>query len=243
MRLHRLVPVPLGLLLLVSTIRAHEREFTRSRDWHLPYAGEHELELRSYFDTTHGRFRGQLEYEYGVTRHFAIEPGLEIAENADGDHEIEGAGLELRFSFGDWRPSAWLPALDVEYEHPFEDEEADRVALKGILSRYGVHDDLTVNLNYERELEGERADGFAVTAGWLHRFDETVGESRHAPRLGLELTEDLENHHLRAGPLVTWRANRHWNLLASYLVAVDDRGDGGPDETSDELTVILEWEL
>lgn len=216
---------------------AHEREFTQSRDWHLPFRGEHEFELRSFFDTTHGEYRGQLEYEYGVTQHFAIEPGFEVAENEDGDYEIEGAELELRFNFGEYREGAWLPAFNLEYEHPFESDEADKLELKGVLSRYGEHDDVTLNLNFGRELEGERENESELTAGWLRRLDGRDGSSSPLG-LGLELVEDFEAHHLRAGPLVKWRAGARVNLLASYLPAIDDRHDGN----FDELALILEWE-
>jgi len=219
---------------------AHERGFTQSRDWHLPYRGEHELELRSFFDTSHGDFRGQVEYEYGVTGWFALEPGLEIQENADGDYEVEGADLELRFRFGRYRTGAWLPALNLEYEHPFEDEEAKKLEVKGVLSRYGERDDFTVNLNYGREIEGEREDESELTAGWVRSLREAASEEDGAGeiRFGLELVEDFEAHHLRAGPLLTWRASARLHFLVSHLPAIDDRGE----DDFDLLTVILEWE-
>lgn len=228
-------------LALTAPARAHEREFTHSRDWHLPYAGEHEFELRSFFDTSHGDYRGQLEYEYGVTSSFALEPGLELEKNADGDYEVAGAGLELRFHFGTWRQGAWLPALNLEYEHAFESEEADRVELKTVLSRYGERDDLTFNLDFGREIEGAREDESELTAGWVRRFlDGDLEEGgRGSLKLGLELVQDFEQHHLRAGPLLVWRASSHLNGLISYLPAIDDRGEGN----FDELAVILEWEL
>ena len=237
--------IPLTLFLasnLCGLASAHEREFTQSRDWHLPHAGEHEFELRSFFDTSHGDYRGQLEYEYGVTRHFAFEPGIEVQENEDGNYEVEAAELELRFNFGMYRRSAWLPALNVEYEHPFDDEEADKVELEGVLSRYGLRDDFTVNLNYGREIEDEHEDESQLTAGWLHRFVDDDSEFEYdssGVKLGFEAVQDFEDNHLRAGPLLVWRASRHFNLLVSYLPAIDDRGEGN----FDELAVILEWEF
>jgi hypothetical protein len=128
--------------------RSHEREFTQSRDWHLPAEGEHELELRTFFDTSHGDYRGQLEYEYGVTSHFAFEPGLEFEEDEDGHFDVSAAEIELRFNFGEFRRDTWLPAFNVEYEHPFESEEADALGLQAVLSRYGESDDFTFNLNW-----------------------------------------------------------------------------------------------
>ena len=222
--------------------QAHEREFTQSRDWHLPYKGEHEFELRSFIDTTHGDFRGQLEYEYGVTRHFAFEPGIEVKENEEGEQELEGADLELRFNLGEYRRGAWLPAFNLEYEHPFENDEADRLELKSVLSRYGERNDFTVNLNFGKELEGEREGESELTAGWVYKLTAADSDGQVLPsgyKLGLELVEDLEEHNTRAGPLVPWRANPHLHLLASYLPAIDDRGG----DNFDQLSVILEWEL
>ena len=232
----------LSTVLCAQPAEAHEREFTRSRDWHLPFQGEHEFELRTFFDTTHGDFLGQLEYEYGVTRHFAIEPGIEVRENDEDEYEIEAAELELRFNFGEYRQGAWLPAFNLEYEHPFESDEADAIELKSVLSRYGERDDFTVNLNFGKEIEGEHEDESELTAGWVRKLTDSASlgeEGSGMWRAGLELVQDFEEHHLRAGPLVSWHASAHLNLLTSYLPAIDERGDGN----SDELTVIVEWEL
>ena len=230
----------LSTLLCAPPASAHEREFTQSRDWHLPFQGEHEFELRTFFDTTHGDFRGQLEYEYGVTRHFAFEPGFEVRENEKGEYEIEAAEIELRFNFGEYRQGAWLPAFNLEYEHPFESEEADAIELKSVLSRYGERDDITVNLNLGKEIEGEREGESELTAGWVRRLTASAGEEGGGIwRAGLELVQDFEEHHLRAGPLVSWRASPHLHLLTSYLPAIDERGDGN----FDQLAVIVEWEL
>src|SRR5262245_29728060 len=87
----RLLAPPAFACAFGESSSAHEREFTQSRDWHLPFRGEHEFELRSFFDTSHGDFRGQIEYEYGVTSHFAFEPGIEIRENEDDHYEVEAA--------------------------------------------------------------------------------------------------------------------------------------------------------
>jgi hypothetical protein len=229
----------LGASLLASTALAHEREFTRSRDWHLPFRGEHEFELRSFFDTTHGDFRGQLEYEYGFTQNFAFEPGLEVEENEDGHYEVEAAELELRFNFGEFRRGKWLQAFNLEYEHAFEDEDSDRLELKSVLSRYGERDDFTINLNYGRELEGERESESELTAGWARRLGGGRRAAQSGLKLGLEAVQDFEEHHLQAGPLIAWRPSAHLNLLASYLPAIDERHDGN----FDQLTVIVEWEL
>ena len=52
-RARRLTGIALAVSFAASVCSAHEREFTQSRDWFLPYKGEHELEWRSFVDTTH----------------------------------------------------------------------------------------------------------------------------------------------------------------------------------------------
>lgn len=234
-----------SLFALASIASAHEREFTQSRDWFLPYQGEHELEWRSFFDTTHGSYRGQVEYEYGITDWFAIEPGLEIKEKDDGKYEVEGAELELRFHFLEFDYDKWLPAINLEYEQPFEDKDGDEpaVELKTALSRYGQDGkDFTVNLNVGKQLSGPKEDESELTAGYIQPFGADAGPSagwHDGFRAGVELVEDFEAHDTRVGPLLVYRATGHWNVLANYLFAVDDRDDGN----FDQLTLIVEFEF
>jgi hypothetical protein len=225
--------------LLCPELWSQERVFTKSRDWYLPYPGEHELELKSFFDTTHGDWVAKIEYEYGATSHFAVEPGLEVAENEDGDTEIEGADLELRFNFGEFRQHSWLPAISLEYEYPFEDEEASNLEIRSGLSRYGERDTLAVNLTVVQELEDARDTATELSAGWVRAIGLASEDGVQPWRLGLEAVEDFEAHDLRAGPLVNLGASRRLHFLASYLFALDDRGDGN----FDELAFFVEIEL
>lgn len=224
---------------------AHEREFTQSRDWFLPYKGEHEVEWRSFFDTSHGSYRAQFEYEYGVTEYFAIEPGLELQEKANGEYEIEAADIELRFHFGTFAYDKVLPALNVEYEHPFEDGpgEEPKIELKGVLSRYGENGhDFAVNLNYGKQLSGPKEDESEFTAGWvmpLHAEAMPSAGWHKGVRAGLEFVQDFEESTSRAGPLFVFRSSSHLNVLAHYGFALNDR-DG---DNFDQLALILEWEF
>lgn len=225
--------------------QAHEREYTLSRDWFLPYQGEHEVEWRSFFDTTHGQYDAQFEYEYGVTEWFAIEPGLEVHEKEEGNLEVEGAELELRFHWGKFDYDKWLPALNVEYEQPFEDEpgEEPAIELKTVLSRYGESGhDFTVNLNFGKQISGEKESEGELTAGWVMPLDANANDSagwHHGARAGIEGIDDFRHGNARVGPLFVYRPSNHLNLLTSYAVAVDERDEGN----FDELTVIVEWEF
>lgn len=240
-----LARIALAVALFALPALAHEREFTQSRDWFLPYAGEHEIELRNFFDTTHGEYRGQLEYEYGVTSWFAVEPGIEIEEKEDGKYEVEGAELELRFHFLEFDYEKWLPAVNLEYEQPFEDKDGEEpaVELKTVLSRYGEDGrDFTLNLNVGKQLSGPKEDESELTAGYIMPLEADAEPSagwHDGLRAGIEVVDDFETHDLRVGPLFVYRATGHWNVLASYLFAVDDRDAGN----FDQLTFIVEFEF
>jgi hypothetical protein len=240
--IRRLVPLFLTLAGLAPATLAHEREFTLSRDWFIPYPGELELELRNFFDTDHGDYSAQFEVEYGISKHFAIEPGIEIAKNEDDEYEIEGAELELRFNFGEFAYDRWLPALNVEYEHPSESDEADALEAKFVASRYREDGkDVSVNLNFGKEIEGEKESESELTAGFVMPFKEGVEDSagwHYGPRAGVELLQDFEQGHTRIGPLFIYRPTKHLNFLTSYTFGVNDE-----DENPDILEIIVEWEF
>lgn len=234
-------------LSIPSLAIAHEREFTQSRDWFLPYKGEHELEWRSFLDTTHGSYRAQFEYEYGITDWFAIEPGLELAEKPDdeGSYEIEGADVELRFHYGDFAFNKILPAFNIEYEHPFEDDDGEEPAieLKGILSFYTESgNDFALNMNVGKQLSGEKESESEATFGWVTPLHEEAMPSagwHNGVRAGLEVVQDFEEHNTRVGPLVVYRPSKNLNTLFHYGVGVNDR-DG---DNFDQAAMILEYEF
>ena len=102
--------------LAVPDAGAHERDFTLSRDWHLPYQGENEIESRTFWKTKPNDIVQELEYEYGVTDHFALEPGLEFVHRNSEEFELEAAEIELRFNFREFDFHKLLPAMNLEYE-------------------------------------------------------------------------------------------------------------------------------
>ena len=63
----------LGLLVAGSgTASAHHRDFVFLRDWYLPFAGENEIEYRMSHFNRANVFVHQVEFELGITDHFAI---------------------------------------------------------------------------------------------------------------------------------------------------------------------------
>jgi len=240
----RLAAVAASLSVLASVASAHEREYTLSRDWFLPYKGESEVESRTFWDTRHNDITQQFEYEYGVTDWFAIEPGLEIREKEDGgEYEIEDFELEFRFHFWQFAYDRFLPAMNVEFEFPSEGDEANRGELKFIVARYGEDgQDFAVNFNAGRELESGGEGESEATFGYVRPFggpDATPSAGWHKePRFGVEAIHSFHDHFDGAGPLVVYRGTSHLNILTAYVFGLNER-----EENGDELRLILEWEF
>jgi hypothetical protein len=231
------------LLLAAPFALAHEREYTLSRDWFLPYKGESEVESRTFWDTRHNIATQEFEYEYGVTDWFGIEPGIEFVKDKGGDFELEAVDCEFRFHFGTFAYDKFLPALNVEYEHPTEGDEKDRGELKLILSRYGQDgQDFTLNLNGGTELTSNGESESEMTFGYVRPFRSVDASSsayfRDEPRFGVEAIHDFHESFNGLGPLFVYRGTKHLNMLASYVFGLNER-----EENADELRVILEWEF
>ncbi len=226
-----------------SSARAHEREFTQSRDWFIPYPGEFEVESRNFFDTSHGLYTTQVEVECGITKHIAIEPGVEISETSPDHFDVTAFDAELRTNFGEFAYDKLLFAFNLEYENPVQSQDPNHLEGKFIVSRYSESGlDATLNLNVGRDIEIDNEWEEELTAGVVYPFfnGEALGKAgwRSVPRFGVEGVQNLKEHHTQVGPLFVYRAAKHLNFLASYMIGVDER-----DENSDVLTIIAEWEF
>ena len=115
----------------------------------------------------------------------------------------------------------------------------DRVELSVALTRYGERNTFLVALNLGKELEHERDNETELDAGWNYDLGTAAEDGTGRCKAGLELVQDFTEHHLRAGPLLTWQASRRVHVLTSFLPALDDRGEGN----FDELAFIVEFEL
>jgi hypothetical protein len=247
-----------ALLSIAGVAAAHERDFTISRDWHLPYAGENEIESRSFWDPRPGDFVQQFEYEYGITDHIAIEPGLKFMTVGSDPFRLTGADIELRLNFLDFGYDKLLPALNVEYEQQLResDEESGNTnkdfdnpkhafELKGIVSLYTERgEDYTINLNFGREYEeGEAEWESEMSLGYAHPLDFIPGftpSEQHPMKIGVEFLQEFRKEkNSSIGPVLTWRATKNLHVLLNGLYAINHRGSGH----NDELRLILEWEF
>ena len=247
--------------LVAGTAVAHERDFTLSRDWHLPYVGECEVESRSFWNERSHDFTQQFEFEYGITKHFAIEPGLTFHKDVGDELDLDALDTELRFNFLDFDYGKILPAFNIEYEHPVGNDEKDRAEAKFILSMYGTHgEDLTVNYNIGQELvhrgdsESELTAGYVFSLSSLLGIDDDEKPKSESPeggtepprkfgrsdtlKAGVEFIQDFEETHTGLGPIVSFRVSRNLHVLATYVVGLNDRPDN-----EDQARVILEWEF
>jgi hypothetical protein len=228
----------LGAATLAPTLaQAHERDFSFLRDWFLPYKFEREIEYR-YTHVKAGDFNAhELEYEYGITPHFAIEPGIEFVKEQGGKFHVDGYDTELRFNFGEFKTNTLLPALNVEYEHPVDKDEDDHAELKFIGSYYDdAGNDLSLNVNIGWALKHRREQESEFALGFMHPTRPGMGHRGEGWKYGFEFQEDLVEHHSVLGPTVTFRANEHLHVLATF-------GFGLQDKEDNTLKFIAEYEF
>ncbi|MEA2554062.1 MAG: hypothetical protein QOJ65_2238 [Fimbriimonadaceae bacterium] len=229
--------LPIGLVLAPVAAQAHERDFTLLRDWFLPYRYEREIEYR-YTHVKGGDFNmHQVEFEYGVSDHFAIEPGIAFVKEQGGKLHVDGYEMELRFNFGEFHTNRFLPALNLEFDRPVNRDEDDHAELKFILSRYDDYgNDLTINANIGWATNHRHQQESEIGIGYMH--PSRPGMSRREPgwKYGAEFAETLVDHHAIAGPTVAYRANEHFHLLGTFAFGVNNRDDN-------TIKVIGEWEF
>ena len=227
---------------LAGRADAHHRDFTFLRDWFLPYAGENEIESRTSYIDSMRSFSQEFEYEYGVSEHFAIEPGIEFHQQTGEDLHLEGWDTELRFNFGEFAYNQILPALNVEYEDPSARGEPSRGELKFISSYFTpAGENYSVNFNIGQELSGPKEKESEVLFGYARG----LGSARESSvgyqtgwRGGFESMFDFNEHFLAAGPVVIYRVEKDFNALATVMFPLNKT-----DQQHTALKLIMEWEF
>lgn len=233
---------------LAASASAHDKDFAYSVDWALPYRGEHELESWSTYVPRSNEFEQLVKYEYGVTDSFTIEPAVELKKPNGDPFKLEAVELEAYYHFRDFGYGKLLPALEAEVERLVqeldEEEEARATArLRGILSVFTRDgEDFTLNAIVSRRISGNVGWEGELTAGYLRPLDFIPGvkAARDATlKAGIEMTQSLsEDHVTTIGPVVTWKALAHLNVILGGQIALSHR-----DENFDEIRLILEWEF
>lgn len=230
-------------LLVSGSAHAHHRDFTFMRDWYLPYAGEREIESRlSYVGKTREVFQ-ETEFEIGISKHFAIEPGFAFHGMAGEKTHIDEYGMELRFNFGEFETNKVLYALNVGYENPVDSAEAKRGELQFIASVYTPKgEDISVNLNIGTELNLTKQKESEITFGYVRPLTpiDSVDEMHEMTgwRGGFESVFDFQEHNFYIGPTLVRRQSKHLNALISYLFAANHRST-----SNDIAKLIFEWEF
>jgi hypothetical protein len=232
-----------AFLATTGVAEAHHRDFTFLRDWNLPFAGENEIEYRLSHNNRMDEFVHEVEFEHGITNHFAIEPGLEWHEQEDEKLHLDGFDVELRFNFGESAFNKVLFALNAEYEHPFDEEEADHGELKFIASYYTPDgQDFSLNLNLGQELEKDKEKEGEIMFGYVRPLQKLETSAHHGYKIGLrggfEARYDFQEHFFNIGPTVAFEADEHFNIIAHYFFAGNHR-----HENTDGFRVIAEWEF
>lgn len=228
----------------VQTAEAHHRDFVFLRDWYLPFAGENEIEFRMTHNNRMNEFIHEIEFEHGITDHFAIEPGIEWHQQDAEKLHLDGMDVELRFNFGEAKTNAILPALNLEYEHPFATDESDTARAKLILSYFTPGgDDLSLNLVGEQQLKNERLKESEIDFGYVRPIQKLEKSKQRGYKLGLRGGFEARyntghTHFLQIGPTMAFEQDEHFNVIVHYFFGANDRGSN-----TDGLRMIIEWEF
>jgi hypothetical protein len=225
------------------TAEAHHRDFVFLRDWYLPFAGENEIEYRLTHNNRNNEFVHEVEFEHGITDHFAIEPGIEWHQEDGEKFHLDGMDVELRFNFMEAKMNTILPALNVEYEHPFDTEEPDHGELKFILSYFTPKgEDFSFNFNVGQELSKDKAKESEVLFGYVRPLQKLEKSQHRGYKIGLrggfEARYDFQEHFFNIGPTVAFETDEHFNIIAHYFFGANDRHNN-----TDGFRMIIEWEF
>ncbi len=201
------------------------------------------MEYRLTHNNRNNEFVHEFEFEHGITDHFAIEPGIEFHQQDAEKVHLDGFDIEARFNFGQAKVNQILPALNLEYEHPFDTEEADHGEIKFILSYFTPQgEDFSLNLNFGQELEKEKAKESEIQFGYVRPLQKLVTEKNHGYKIGLrggfEARYDFQEHFFQIGPTVAFEKDEHFNVIAHYFFGVNER-----HSNTDGFRVIAEWEF
>lgn len=227
---------------LAGSAQAHHRDFTFLRDWYLPYKGEREIESRTSIENKTKAVDQEVEFELGITDHFAIEPGIAFHQEPGEKTHIDAWDVELRFNFLDFEYNKLLPALNIEYENPSDPDEAKHGELKFIGSVYTRQgEDFSINLNIGQELNKGKEKEAEILLGYvrpLTPFNAEENEGALQWRGGLEFQHDFQEQNTFLGPVLVCRVNKHLNAVATYMFAMNHK-----DAINDLFKFILEWEF
>jgi hypothetical protein len=222
---------------------AHFRDFPFTRDWALPFKGEKEIESRSAFLKDGNVFAQELEFEYGLTEHFALEPGVQFVREPDGNFHYDAFDVEARFNWGKFHTGRFLPALNLQYEQP--DGVAGKVEAKLIGTMYGKDGStLSVNLNFGRSTGSNGTIESEYSVGYVRPVPSKGKGTRF--KAGLELIHSLRTGDVHLGPVLIYRASRELNFVTHYVFPVHSGNAdvGDPDAPGGQVfRFIAEYEF
>ncbi len=159
----------------------------------------------------------------------------------DGETDSKDFAVELRWALADWGVIPLNPTLYGEYKWDLGAAGTDVYEFKLLLG-----DDITpklhwgMNFVYEREIDGEKAQEFAITQGISYTIIDQVlsaGIEMFFKYENVEGERDNGEHKFNIGPSVQWRPtkNTHIDLVATF---------GCTDDAVDvETFVVLGWDF
>jgi Putative MetA-pathway of phenol degradation len=164
--------------------------------------------------------RMQEEIEIGLPGRFQLDLYQDWTIDKDGKAEHLDFAAEIRWGLADWGEIPLNPALYFEYKWTDPSRGGDVIEPKILFGDdFGEGWHWGLNLVYERELSGEKAEEYQITQGISRTLmDEvfSVGMEMKYVRETVAGARNDPDHKFLIGPSVQWkpRDNMHLDLVA-----------------------------
>lgn len=179
------------------------------------------------------RHRMQEELEFGLPYRMQLDFYYTWYLDGEGKATYDSVAGELRYAFADWGVIPLNPTVYLEYKQVDPDAGANVIESKLLLGEelsrswhWGM------NLIYERELDGEKAEELAVSQAFSYTLVDrklSLGvEMKYAEETAVDHRNDPERTFL-LGPSLQWRPtdNTHLDLVPLFGLTGE-----GPDMES-----------
>lgn len=182
----------------------------RELEWRMVYANDH---------TSSDHRRSVLGYGQSVAPGWFVEGYLQFNQPVQGDWQLDGYELEVKWQIGEQGQYPIDSALLLELEHGADDDEAD-IELSYLGAIDWQRSTLLLNAGFGREIRDDNEDEWErqLSLSWRYRW-------RPEWEPGLELFASEDTRAMGVNSRGQWRLSPGKNLFwqAALLSGVNDR--------------------